>query len=1476
MIDFKRLVALMASLCLLFSLAANANRDSISFQHINTEQGLPQSTVNTVFQDSHGFIWIGTFDGLTRYDGYSFVNFKNNPLDSNSLSNNIVVSIIEDELGFLWVGTKQNGINRFDPNTGKFTRFLSQLDDFDSLNHPQVNVIHQDTMGRIWVGTNGGLNLFVPEKQAFAHFTNNPLDDQSLPDGAIVDIIDDGNGNLWVASNHQLAHFDIEQQIFSRFNQNVSPNQINTLYLDTDNSLWVGTQSDGLYHLRPDKAEFENIQALDSDPNSLSSNHVRSILRVRSGDLWIGTEEGGLNIRRKGATDFQHVKRNSADRHSLAINDIWSLYQDKSGLIWVGTAGGGINTTMSFENRLSRLTHAPFATNGLSHEFVWDIEEDKLGNIWFATLAGLDSYSPETDEFTYLKEFFDENNQPISNRIQTFIFDQQERIWFGNQQGQVAVYDPKTKISKIIQRPDFPHDRVSYHRIRLIDQDRSGTIWVSTEDGLLRIDPQTLQITHNYHFAEQGQLGESVVRTMLQDESGIIWFGTWDKGLQRYDPEFTTITNFENDPLDKHSISNNTVRSLYIDSQGNLWVGTFNGLNFLSAESIQNKTFEFKSYLEKDGLPNSAIYGISAGSNGNLWVSTNKGISEFNPNTKQFQNYNIDDGLTTNEFNGNAVTRSQNGEIYFGSVNGVTIINPSSRTQTDFKPQIKITEILISGQTNAKKSILPRGVPYKNQSINLEHNLNDLTFEFAALDYRHPNRNQFQYRLLPYNKDWVKADNNQAVFTNLDPNQYTFELRATNSDGVWVEKSTNLQFTIIPPLWKTWWAYLLYLAVLIALLAYYFNKQERSLQEQRAINEHLRKVDQLKDEFLANTSHELRTPLNGIIGLAESLKEGIAGLQNQKTLTHLQLIIDGGKRLSQLVNDILDFKKLSHNKLILQRKAADLSSIVDVVVSLLLPLANEKKLTITNSVRQDLPLIYADENRVQQILHNLIGNAIKYTKVGSIEVSASLKNNFVEIKVSDTGIGVEDSQLELILEPFEQAELQETISHRGTGLGLSVSKQLIEEHGGSLWVKSQVDKGSQFYFDIPVWLEDIHEAQQIECITQAETIILHNKKPVNQKSQSAELTHTKQSANKGKILIADDDPINLEVLTGLLEMNGYSVKSARDGVQAVTLGLGEEFDLAILDIMMPGMSGYEVCKTLRQKHSPIELPILLLSARNQPGDISAGFEAGANDYVTKPIEREVLLSRIHTMRLIGGLVEAKQQKEHAATLQKACERMGKYFPKQMVKQIITNDHQSPLVAKRKQVTVLFADLAGFTAISDRFEPEAITQILNSFLGKMGALIENRQGVLNEILGDGLVVLFGALDNMDKQLQARSAVELALEMQAAMKILSDEWLDAGFDHNVKLRIGIHQDYVTAGNFGSQDIVAFRAVGSGVNLASRLENYSQPGQVTVSYPVYVQCREAFNFSELEEVEFKGFNHPHRVCQLLDKKTNPTKLD
>ncbi|WP_444996021.1 two-component regulator propeller domain-containing protein [Aliikangiella sp. IMCC44359] len=1444
------------------ALPVYANSNSISFLHIGTEEGLPQSTVNTIFQDSHGFMWIGTYDGLTRYDGYRFVNFKNNPQDPTSLSNNVVLSIIEDKEGYLWVGTDQNGVNRFDPETGEFVRFVARENDFDSLSHPQAKVIHQDPQGRIWIGTTHGLNLYLPEKEAFAHFYHNPLDNQSLPHGAIVDIVDDGSGNLWVASNETLAHFDVEQQVFSSFNRPGTPKQINDLYLDTDNSLWIGTRLDGLYHLSPDQSRFEHYQNIKDNPDSLNNNDIRTILRMRNGDLWVGTEEGGLNIRRKGSNQFLHIERNSADGHSLTINGVWSLYQDKSGLIWVGTAGGGINTTISFANRMSRLTHSPHEKNSLSHEFIWDIEEDKQGMIWLSTPYGLDRYDPANNSFESFNQFESPNKRPFGSQIYSFTIDDQGYIWIGNTRGQLAVFSPETKELTVIQRYDFPRDYISYSRVRMIEKDHFGNIWVGTDDGLLRVDQKSRKIVQDYRFVDQGQLGDASIRVMLQDDDGMIWFGTWGKGLQRYDPEFGSLISFENVPGDETSISDNTVRSLYKDPQGNLWIGTFNGLNVLTAEQIQKETFEFKSYLEKDGLPNSAIYGIANDSTGKLWLSSNRGLSEFDPEKIKFKNYTTEDGLTANEFHGNAVVRSLSGEIYFGSVNGVTIVNPVTRAQTNFQPKVKITDIEVQGKT-----ILTKGVPYNNKFIELEYDANDLIFEFASLDFRHPKRNQFKYRLLPYDEKWTSPDGvNTAVFTNLDPNRYTFELQATNSDGVWLNKTTIVKFIIKPPMWQTWWAYFIYFAILISLIAFYLNSHEKKLKEQKAINEHLRKVDQLKDEFLANTSHELRTPLNGIIGIAESLKEGVAGLQNQKTLNHLQMIIDGGKRLAQLINDILDFKKLSHHNLVLQRKAVDLYSIANVVVSLLHPLAEEKSLKIINRLPNQLPLIYADENRIQQILHNLIGNAIKYTQRGQIEISATSQGNFVEVCVSDTGIGIDDSQMEIIFKPFEQASLPDIISNRGTGLGLSVSHQLIEEHGGNLWVESEVNKGSKFYFDVPIWLENTHEIESSKSSVEQTSTHL-----INSPNASNKIPHNENhiAEGKGKVLIADDDLINLQVLSDLLQMNGYSVECAEDGLKAVQLAQQKKFDLAVIDIMMPGLSGYEVCKKLRKKYSPIELPILLLSARYQPRDISAGFEAGANDYVAKPIEREVLLSRIHTMRLLGGLIEAKQQKAHAATLQQACERLGKYFPTEMVKQIVTGDSNNPLIAKRKQITVLFADLAGFTSVSDRFEPEAITDILNSFLGRMGRLVEARNGVLNEILGDGLVILFGALEHMDKREQANSAANLALEMQQAMEELAEEWLEAGIDHNVKLRIGIHQDFATVGNFGSEDIVAFRAIGSGVNLAARLENHSEPGKIMVSYPIYAQCRDDFEFTQLNEIKFKGFNHPHRVCTLIDKR-------
>jgi len=1437
-----------------------AARDSISFQHLSTDDGLPQSTVNVIFQDSHGYMWFGTFDGLSRFDGYQFVNFKNDPDNPLSISNNIVVSIKEDAQGFLWIGTAQNGVNRFDPKTGSFTRFLAKNDDFDSLSHAQVNVIHIDQQQRVWVGTDHGLNLFLPEKQAFAQFYNNPLDARSLPPGSIVDIVNDGSGNLWIASNEMLAHFDIEQQVFTHYNKPGMPSQINTLYLDTDKSLWVGTHFDGLYHLKHGYQRFEHYEHQKNDPASLSFNDVRSVLRDSNGDLWVATEEGGLNIRRKGAQNFIAFKRNSSDPHSLSINDVWSLYQDTSGLIWIGTAGGGLNTTQSFDSQFSRLTHSPYQSNGLSHEFVWDIKEDRTGNIWFATLNGLDQYNPELDHFFHIPQFDSLSNQAIGNRIQAFAFDNQGDLWFGNQGGQLAIYSAKTKKAKLINRNGFPKGYISYNRIRMINKDRFGHIWVATDDGLLKMDSKNHDVISEYYFSQEGQLGDSTIRTMLPDEQGNIWFGTWDRGLQKYDPEFDKIISYKNDPTNPQSLSNNTVRSLYLDSQGNLWVGTFNGLNKLSAEDIANNNNHFTSYSEKDGLPNSAIYGITSHGDGKLWLSTNNGLSNFDPSTKSFKNYSVEDGLPANEFNGNAVLKASDGNLYFGSVNGVTVISHKQNKLENYQPNIVITALSVLG-----KKIKPSGVSIGSELIEFPYDKNDIAFEFASLDFRHVKRNKFRYRLLPYNEQWTEINfPNQAVFTNLDHNDYQFELQATNAHSKWTSQTVIIKISILPPLWKTWWAYLIYLLAVAFMMMLFLFRHKKTLEEQKLINQHLRRVDQLKDEFLANTSHELRTPLNGIIGIAESLKEGSAGPQNLKTLNHLGLIVDGGKRLAQLVNDILDFKKLSHHTLILQRKALDLKSVLNVVISLLKPLAENKSLKLVNNLSNDLPLLFADEDRVQQIFHNLIGNAIKYTEQGEIKISASLNVNELEICVKDTGIGIDSSNIEEIFNPFEQLDLPDNIVQKGTGLGLSVTKQLVEQHDGQIWVNSKLGEGSQFCFSLPCWIENKHTEEELIANENRCTFVDNDAMEVT--NVGFKEKQNRQQSNQGKILIADDDPINLQVLKDLLNMNHYQVVCVKDGDEAVKVGLTEKIDLAILDIMMPGLSGYQVTQKLREKFNAIELPILLLSARNQPGDVTAGFDAGANDYVTKPIERQVLLSRIKTMRLLGGLSEIKRQKQHAKTLEQACERLGRYFPKQMVNQIITNNDDHSLMAERKQITVLFADLAGFTAVSDRFEPEAITDLLNNFLGKMGQLIEKHGGILNEILGDGLVVLFGALDNMPKVEQAQKSARLAVEMQQAMINISNEWLDAGFDLHVKLRIGLHQDFVTVGNFGSKDIMAYRAVGSGVNFAARLESYSSPGEITVSYPIYAQSKELFCFSELEEVQFKGFNHKHRVCRLL----------
>jgi len=1459
-IQTAQIVPILLFVCLLLTITgvkANDYLEKLSFNHINSSDGLPQNTVSAMLQDQHGFLWIGTHDGLHKYDGYEFTSYKYDSKNSNSLSSNVITALLEDSNGMLWVGTAQGGLNRLDPRTGIATRFTASASDFSSLSHNQVTSLHLDQQKRLWIGTFNGLNLYQPDTKNFVHFYHNPLDGQSIPNGSVSAITSDGKEGLFVATTDMLSWFDTEQLAFHRFDKQDSPTRINALYLDEDNSLWIGTQLDGLYHLINNNYDFRQFAHSRNNSRSLSSNNVQTIMRDSKGNLWVGTEQGGLNLKPRASNEFYHFQRNAADNHSLSINDVWTLLEDQSGQIWIGTAGGGLNKTTPYFQNFSRLQHSPFDSNSLSHNFVWNIAQDGEGILWIATLNGIDRYDPTTQSYQHYNEFYDQDGKQISNRITTIAIDQDGIIWFGNQQGQVAKFNPQTdrKKAQVFDRSGFIHGSFSNNRIRMITSDRMNNIWVATDEGLALLNHEDGSIIEDFRYASVGELGTSAVYTMFQDDQGIMWFGTWDSGLQRYDPEFRQTLTFRNNSDNDLSLSDDTVRSIYQDNQGNLWIGTYNGLNLLRHQDRINGNFVFYSFTEKDGLPNNSVYGIIADDSGYLWLSTNRGLSRFNPDTQKFKNFTNIDGLPADEFNGNAVLKSQTGLLYFGSVSGVAVINPNGISESQFKPTKVITEIQVNG-----RQVLEPQKWYPMTSLELEHFQNNLQLKFSALDLQTPQRISYAYRLLPYETEWRNVTGkNTAIYGNLSSGKYQFQFKSTNSDEIWFDDSYNLDLIIHPPIWATWWAYSLYLALLISVISFYIYRHAKKLKEQQEINEHLLRVDKLKDEFLANTSHELRTPLNGIIGIAESLREGIAGPLNDKTQGHLNLIIDSGKRLAHQVNEILDFKKLRHHGLLLSKGPVDLRVAAKVVINLLKPLAEEKQLQLTNSLPQFLPPVLADENRLRQILYNLLGNAIKYTDEGFIELTARIVEGRIEICVKDSGIGIASDKLKVIFKPFEQLEYAGKSLKSGTGLGLAVTRQLIELHDGQIWVKSKEKLGSSFFFTLPIC--DEQDAIGSKPIMAEPSIMTPALKPM----KPALIEQPSPSQQQAHILIVDDDALNRQVLSDFLTMHNYRVSEAIDGQEAVECIQKEQFDLVILDVMMPRMSGFEATEKIRQSFSLLELPILLLSAKNQPEDINTGLSIGANDYISKPIDRSILMARVSNLLLLRRVFHAQEESLRLKAMEQTCDQLGRYFPRQLVERIVDGKDFKDIQPERRCISVLFADLVGFTEFSDRFEPETVTDVLNEFLSTMSRIISQHNGLLNEVLGDGLVVLFGALEHLDKESQAIQAAQLAIEMQESIKQLAEKWRATGLDQSLQLRIGIHQSYVTLGNFGSDEMIVFRAVGSGVNLAARIQSLCEPGDVLVSYPIFAQAESQFDFDLVDEFNFKGFNHSHRIYKM-----------
>ena len=732
--------------------------------------------------------------------------------------------------------------------------------------------------------------------------------------------------------------------------------------------------------------------------------------------------------------------------------------------------------------------------------------------------------------------------------------------------------------------------------------------------------------------------------------------------------------------------------------------------------------------------------------------------------------------------------------------------------------------------------------------------------------------------LAGFDQEWLSTGTRRFVtYTNLPAGTYTFRVKGSNNDGVWNETGIAISLTITPPPWKTWWAYTLYALGILSSVVSYVWLQRRELQRERLINERLRQVDKLKDEFLANTSHELRTPLNGIIGIAESLVDGAAGALSEKLRVNLAVIISSGNRLANLVNDILDFSKLKKHDLALQRKPVDLRVLTDMVMTLNEPLVAGKKLTLQNAIGPDIPPVDGDENRIQQILYNLVGNAIKFTEAGTVTVSAKATHplplsgrqwsdgethpsplpggerthplplpggEMLEVSVSDTGIGIPPDKFDTIFQSFEQVDASIAREYGGTGLGLAITKRLVELHGGTIHIESEPGKSSTFTFTLPISDGVPETAEEIQ--KPLAKVRATGGEDFDVISVADEIAEVEGEFN---ILVVDDEPVNQQVLANLLALKHYHVTQALNGMDALQLlASGKQFDLVLLDIMMPKMSGYDVARKIRETYLPSELPIIMLTAKDQVTDLVEGFLAGANDYLAKPFSKQELLARIRTHLNLSNINESYARFVPHEFL--------RFLEKDSILDVKLGDQV------QKEMTVLFSDIRGFTSLSEMMTPEENFKFINSYLSTMEPVIAEYHGFIDKYIGDAIMALFPT--------SADDAVYGGIAMLKKLVPYNAGRQRAGYQP-VHIGIGLNTGTLMLGTVGGKNRMEGTVISDAVNLASRLEGltklYGASILITDQTLAQLASPDQFNTRFLGKVQVKGKREAVSLYEVCD---------
>jgi signal transduction histidine kinase/class 3 adenylate cyclase/ligand-binding sensor domain-containing protein/ActR/RegA family two-component response regulator len=1421
----------------------------LSFHHLSPSEGLSEGTNAWVFRDSYGFVWISSLDGLNRFDGQSVKTYRFDPTDSTCIADNIVTSTFyEDINGDLWF-TTYTGINVYRRQFDHFESFRLE-DDLKNEITEDYFAFHLSKEGKLWVRTglrdDGRFHEFDCRSEVGK--IKRPLKGQRLAvitdqngvETAIVSSLLSGSRGINITS------LDNSNQFVSStfFTDDISDGPSTTVYnilIVNNQELWLGSKI-GLIRLNPVSGEFKIFDTAFKIPLGT----VRSVVK-NDNLLYISSNQEGLFVFDKDKEVFiEQFKPNPNNNLSLRSRRVSKLYIDSNHVLWVSYFEGGsdgVDFAHLKKNRLPILNLA-----GRTSYRAAAIVEDDNKNVHVAVGNSLYTYNAQRELI---------NSISVAGLIRSFYKDNNGDIWIATRDADSR----KSNLYKIANQSTLSNFVTSLDlQVRDICQLKDGRYLLATEaNGVqeMEFNDGKLQLRS---FNDMKEAEGAFISRVVVDQNGRVYVSINFDRLLIYSQIGNRLKLVATIP------KTGECKSYYFFNDTSVaWIATSIGLISLNTE-----TYDYRFVDEsKSNIPNRKYFNLVSDQLGLLWLRSKQELLGYDFKSKKYSKFTAVDGLEeiSGDFQPGII--DQNGFIWMAGKHGVNVFHPDSLLSVSVPTKPQITAILVNDS--------PHELPHAymvTDSLELEYSNNTVAFEFVACAYADPENVNFEYRLLGQDVDWVESGERGYVrFNKLSFGEYTFQVRTVSADLDDSQNITEIFLKIYPPIWATKGAYFLYALLTLGLVALIrllerrrqqkkIKEEQQKVAQEKRINNELRKIDKLKDQFLANTSHELRTPLNGIIGLAESLVDGATGKLPSNTVKNLRMISSSGKRLANLVNDILDFSKLKTDSLKLNLQPVDIHSASDVVLALLDPLRKGKEIEFINKIPKNISLIEADENRIQQILYNLLGNAIKFTEKGRVTIDAKEIEGQAYITISDTGIGIPKNKFTQIFNSFQQVDGSDTRGYSGAGLGLAVTKQLVELHNGNISVDSEENVGSSFTFSIPLSKLSRNDAT-FQSSSSSDDVLIQTLEESDESQSQIEDLSVLNSNRDLTILVVDDEAINREVLKNHLTTAGYSVVQAANGKEALDKTDKLHFDLIILDIMMPGMSGNEVCRIIREKHPANVLPIIMLTAKNSIGDLVKGFTVGANDYLAKPFSKDELLTRIKTH----------------INLQSVFSATGKFVPYEFLNAIGRKEITDVRLGDHAEVdvTVMFSDIREFTRISESMTPTENFKFVNDFVGRMGPIIQKNNGFVNQYLGDGIMAIFPNKPD--------DAIKAAVEMLEDVKKMNKE-SGAQKDHALRVGIGLHTGPLIMGIIGDANRTDPATIADTVNISSRLEGLNKHFRTNliVSADSIDQNKgnHEFNFRYLGEVRLKGkkaligihecFDGDHKSLRIHKIQTKP----